>query len=78
MTKPLRTVFDPSPLYRVANPIGSANVDRYSLPFFAHPRPECDLAVLRPFVSDERPCRHEPITAGGYLAERLREIGVVP
>ncbi len=66
----------PATTHRVVNPTGTANLDRYSLPFFAHPRPECDLAVLPAFVSDERPCRHAPITAGGYLAQRLREIGL--
>jgi len=68
----------PATTHRVVNPVGPANIDRYSLPFFAHPRPECDLSVLPVFVSDERPCRHAPITAGGYLAERLREIGLTP
>jgi hypothetical protein len=28
-------------------------------------------------VSEERPCRYAAITAGGYLDERLREIGLV-
>lgn len=66
----------PATTHRVVNPSGAANVDRYSLPFFAHPRPACDLTVLPAFVSDERPSRYAPITAGGYLAERLREIGL--
>jgi isopenicillin N synthase-like dioxygenase len=68
----------PATPHRVVNPTGTANLDRYSLPFFAHPRPECDLAALPVFVSDERPRQHPPITAGGYLAERLREIGLLP
>ena len=68
----------PATTHRVVNPIGSANVDRYSLPFFAHPRPECDLSVLVDFVTDQRPCRHAPISAESYLAQRLQEIGLVP
>ena len=67
----------PATTHRVVNPAGTANRDRYSLPFFAHPRPECDLAVLPAFVSDERPCQYAPITARGYLAERLHEIGLL-
>jgi isopenicillin N synthase-like dioxygenase len=66
----------PATTHRVVNPLGAANVARYSLPFFAHPRPECDLTVLPRFVSAERPCRHAPIDARSYLAERLREIGL--
>ena len=68
----------PATTHRVVNPVGPANVARYSLPFFAHPRSECDLTVLPAFVTDERPCRYAPITAAGYLAERLREIGLSP
>jgi isopenicillin N synthase-like dioxygenase len=67
----------PATTHRVVNPEGFAHGHRYSLPFFAHPRPGCDLSVMEHFVSDERPCRHAPITAGGYLDERLREIGLV-
>lgn len=67
----------PSTTHRVVNPRGSANVDRYSLPFFAHPRPECDLSVRPEFVSEARPVRHPPIRAGAFLEERLREIGLL-
>jgi len=49
---------------------------RFALPFFAHARPECDLTAGAPFVSAERPLEDTPITAGEYLAERLREIGL--
>jgi len=67
----------PATTHRVVNPAGAANVDRYSLPFFAHPRPDCDLSVLPRFVDAGHPPRHPPITAGAYLDERLREIGLV-
>lgn len=67
----------PATTHRVVNPAEVAGRCRYSLPFFAHPRPDCDLSVLPRFVSADRPCRHASITAGGYLAERLREIGLV-
>jgi isopenicillin N synthase-like dioxygenase len=67
----------PATTHRVVTPPGSDARHRYSLPFFAHPRPECDLSVIRRFVTPERPARHAPITAGAYLAERLRDIGLV-
>jgi isopenicillin N synthase-like dioxygenase len=65
----------PSTLHRVVEPQGKREA-RYSLPFFAHPRPECDLTASAPFVTPNRPRQHEPTTAGRYLAERLREIGL--
>lgn len=53
----------PSTTHRVVNPSGPARLKpRVSLPLFLHPRPEVRL-------SD----RH---TAGSYLAERLRELGL--
>ena len=67
----------PATTHRVVNPPGAATRHRYSLPFFAHPRPECDLSVLPRFAGPERPVRHPPITAGAFLDERLREIGLV-
>lgn len=67
----------PATTHRVVNPPGAAERHRYALPFFAHPRPGCDLSVLPAFVGPERPARHPPITAGDFLAERLREIGLV-
>jgi isopenicillin N synthase-like dioxygenase len=68
----------PATSHRVVNPAAGDGAHRYALPFFAHPRPDCDLSALPRFVSEERPRRHPPITAGGYLAERLREIGLGP
>ncbi|MFP8882127.1 MAG: 2OG-Fe(II) oxygenase family protein [Myxococcota bacterium] len=62
--------------HRVTNPVGSSTGHRYSLPFFAHPRPECDLSVLPQFITRDAPPRTPPITAGEFLAERLREIGL--
>jgi isopenicillin N synthase-like dioxygenase len=68
----------PATTHRVINPPTLADRSRYSLPFFAHPRPECDLSVLPNFVSAARPARTAPITAGEFLDERLREIGLSP
>ena len=53
----------PSTQHRVVNPQGeAARKSRVSLPLFLHPRPEVVLSE-----------RH---TAGSYLDERLRELGV--
>ncbi|HEY9854252.1 MAG TPA: 2-oxoglutarate and iron-dependent oxygenase domain-containing protein [Stenomitos sp.] len=66
----------PSTTHRVVNP-ADANETRYSLPFFVHPYSACDLTALDCFVSDERPRQDPPITAGEYLNQRLREIGLL-
>lgn len=67
----------PATTHRVVNPEPCEGGERYSLPFFAHPRPECSLHVLERFASAERLAAHPPITAGEYLEERLREIGLL-
>jgi isopenicillin N synthase-like dioxygenase len=66
----------PATTHRVVNPPAGANRDRYSMPFFVHPYPAADLTVLDRFVSAARPSRYPPITAGEFLDERLREIGL--
>lgn len=67
----------PATTHRVVNPTGdSASRDRYSIPFFVHPYPSCDLSVMDAFITDDRPARFEPITAQEFLDERLREIGL--
>ena len=66
----------PSTTHRVVNPPGdAARQPRYSTPFFLHPNPDFMIEVLPSCVSAENPSRYpEPITAQGYLEERLREI----
>lgn len=66
----------PSTTHRVVNPPGEkARQPRYSVPFFLHPNPDFVIDVLPSCVSAENPSRYpEPITAQGYLEERLREI----
>jgi isopenicillin N synthase-like dioxygenase len=66
----------PATTHRVANPHAGPGRERYSLPFFAHPAPECDLSVLECFATPERLAAYPSITAGEYLDERLREIGL--
>lgn len=66
----------PSTTHRVVNPPGEkARQPRYSTPFFLHPNPDFLIDVLPNCVSADNPSRYpEPITAQGYLDERLREI----
>lgn len=66
-----------STTHRVVNPPREEwHRPRLSIPFFLHPRSEMDLTCLPSTVSAERPLAYEPITAGEYLNERLREIGL--
>jgi len=66
----------PSTTHRVVNPPGQeARKPRYSTPFFLHPNPDFLIDVLPSTVTPDNPKRYpEPITAQGYLEERLREI----
>lgn len=66
-----------STIHRVVNPPKEKlGTPRYSTPFFLHPRSDMDLTCLDSCVSDENPKAHEDITAGEFLAERIRELGL--
>lgn len=66
-----------STIHRVVNPPKSLmNVPRYSIPFFLHPRSEMSLAALPGCVDQENARRWEDISAGEFLDQRLREIGL--
>lgn len=66
-----------STTHRVVNPPREKwGTSRYSIPFFLHPRSEMKLDCLENCVTAENPLHYEPITAGDYLIERLREIGL--
>ena len=66
-----------STTHRVVNPPREEwHRPRLSIPFFLHPKSEMDLTCLPETVTAERPLAYEPITAGEYLNERLREIGL--
>lgn len=69
----------PSTTHRVVNPPGEkARQPRYSTPFFLHPNPDFLIDVLPSCVTPDNPSRYpEPITAQGYLEERLREIKLI-
>jgi isopenicillin N synthase-like dioxygenase len=66
----------PATTHRVVNVEGSDRRSRYSMPVFVHPYSACDLTVMDAFTSAERPPKYPPITAGEFLDERLREIGL--
>lgn len=63
----------PATTHRVVNPAGP-NASRYSMPFFMHPTSATPLDVLPTCIGDG--AKFLPITAGAFLAERLREIGL--
>lgn len=66
----------PATTHRVVNPEGENSV-RYSLPFFVHPYSDFNLEVLPQCVTDALPAKYPPITAGAFLNQRLREIGLL-
>lgn len=66
-----------STIHRVVNPPRALmNTPRYSIPFFMHPRSEMSLAALSSCVDKEHPKLWDDITAGEFLNQRLREIGL--
>lgn len=66
-----------STIHRVVNPPRELmHTSRFSIPFFMHPVSEMDLSCLEGCVDDEHPKAFEDITAGEFLDERLREIGL--
>ena len=69
----------PSTSHRVVNPPPERRgVPRYSMPFFLHLASDFEIRTLPGCMSDEKPDRYpEPITANGYLEQRLREIGLL-
>lgn len=67
-----------STTHRVVNPPPSMwSIPRYSIPFFLHPRSEMRLDCLKGCITESNPIQYEPISAGEYLLERLREIGLI-
>src|SRR5690606_12147922 len=66
-----------STTHRVVNPPKELmKTARYPVPFFLHPKPSMRLACLTACISDEYRKAYEDYTAGQYLDERLREIGL--
>jgi len=66
-----------STTHRVVNPPREKwGTSRFSIPFFLHPRSEMRLDCLESCVTSTYQLHYEPISAGEYLNERLREIGL--
>lgn len=66
-----------STIHRVVNPPPEKlHLPRYSIPFFMHPRSEMSLAALPNCVDEQHPKQWDDITAGEFLDQRLREIGL--
>lgn len=66
-----------STTHRVVNPPRELwHTSRFSIPFFLHPKSAMDLSALEGCVDEKHPKIYDDITAGNYLDERLREIGL--
>lgn len=66
-----------STIHRVVNPPRHLmNSPRYSIPFFMHPRSEMNLAALSSCMDASHPKLWDDITAGEFLNQRLKEIGL--
>ncbi len=66
-----------STTHRVVNPPRDLwHTSRFSIPFFLHPKSNMSLACLESCIDARHPKAYEDCTAGEYLDERLREIGL--
>lgn len=66
-----------STTHRVVNPPRELmKFSRFSVPFFLHPKSNMDLTSLDSCIDEQHPKLYTDITAGEYLDERLREIGL--
>jgi isopenicillin N synthase-like dioxygenase len=66
-----------STTHRVVNPARQFwHTSRFSIPFFLHPKTSMSLRCLDNCIDNAHPKLYEDITAGEYLDERLREIGL--
>lgn len=66
-----------STIHRVVNPPREKmGTSRFSIPFFMHPRADMNLTSLESCVSREFPKMYVNMTAGEFLDERLRELGL--
>lgn len=66
-----------STTHRVVNPPRELwHTSRFSIPFFLHPKSSMSLQCLNSCIDAAHPKAYEDATAGEYLDERLREIGL--
>ncbi|WP_109677043.1 isopenicillin N synthase family dioxygenase [Dyadobacter jejuensis] len=66
-----------STIHRVVNPPREKmGTSRFSIPFFMHPRADMDLTSLPSCIDEQHPKIYTDMTAGAFLDERLRELGL--
>ncbi len=66
-----------STTHRVVNPPREKwGTPRFSIPFFLHPKSSMSLKCLDSCIDEKNEKAYEDTTAGAYLDERLREIGL--
>ena len=66
-----------STTHRVVNPARELwHTSRFSIPFFLHPKSSMSLRCLDSCIDASHPKAYPDATAGEYLDERLREIGL--
>jgi isopenicillin N synthase-like dioxygenase len=66
-----------STTHRVVNPPRELwSTSRFSIPFFLHPKSKMSLACLPGCIDASHPKAYPDVTAGEYLDERLKEIGL--
>lgn len=66
-----------STTHRVVNPEREFwHTSRFSIPFFLHPKTSMSLRCLETCIDSQHPKLYADTTAGEYLDERLREIGL--
>ena len=66
-----------STTHRVVNPPREKwHTSRFSIPFFLHPKSSMSLSCLDHCIDYNHPKAYTDMTAGEYLDERLREIGL--
>jgi len=67
-----------STIHRVVNPPKELwGTSRYSIPFFMHPISDMKLNVLESCIDAKNPKQFDDITAGEFLNERLKELGLI-
>jgi len=66
-----------STTHRVVNPVRELwHTSRFSIPFFLHPKSSMSLRCLDNCIDQDHPKVYDDLSAGEYLDERLREIGL--
>ena len=66
-----------STIHRVVNPPREMwGTSRYSIPFFMHPISAMNLDVLENCIDAQNPKQFDDITAGDFLNQRIKELGL--